>query len=369
VAPRSPARADDGWTYHGLRSVVLENADLRVLVLTDKGGDIASVVQKPTDLDFLWRSPVGVRDPNARSVRGGSADAAWLSTYEGGWQSLFPNGGWASSYGGLDLGLHDESAVLPWRATVLSSGDDCASIELTTQLVRTPLAARRRLTLHRDSPTLVVEETITNLAAAAFPLSYGQHIVFGPPFLSPACRIDLPGAVVRVHPEQLDETGMLQPDSRSTWPAVTCKDGSERDLRRVPGPDAGTADLLYLGDLADGWYAVTNTDLGVGLAVQFPADLYRYVWQWEVYGGNPGYPWWGRTYSLGLEPFTSATTRGLAAAIEDGSARWIEPGASIESTVRVTPYASRHGIQGVDESGAVTLRTGTDDDEDDHRHE
>lgn len=359
---RSPARADDGWIYRGLRTVILENADLRVMVLADKGGDIASLVHKPTDVDFLWRSPVGIRDPTIRSSWGGSADAAWLSTYEGGWQSLFPNGGWASTYGGLDFGLHDESAVLPWRVSVVDSGEECASVELTTELIRTPLSATRRLTLRRDSPTLVVEETITNLATHAFPISYGQHIVFGPPFLSPACRIDLPGATVHVHPEQLDESATLAPDSRSNWPSVTRSDRTERDLRLVPGSDAGSADLMYLGDLADGWYAVTNTDLGVGLAVQFPADLYRFVWQWEVFGGNPGFPWWGRTYSLGLEPFTSATTRGLATAVEDGSALWMEPGASVESTVRVTPYLSRHGVTAVDDSGVVTLRNDTDDD-------
>jgi hypothetical protein len=361
VAPRSPARADDGWSYRGLRTVILENAYLRVTVLADKGGDIASLVHKPTDIDFLWQSPTGIRDPGVQSSLGGSADAAWLSTYEGGWQSIFPNGGWASSYGGVDLGLHDESAVLPWHARVVDSGGDQATVELTAERVRTPLTAVRRLTLHRDSPTLVVEETITNSAAHAFPISYGQHIVFGPPFLSPACRIDLPGASVHVHPEPLDDSATLPPDARSTWPAVTRQDGSNRDLRLVPGPDAGTTDLMYLGDLADGWYAVTNTDLGVGLAVQFPADLYRYIWQWEVYGGNPGFPWWGRTYSLGLEPFTSATTQGLAHAIDDGSALWVEPGGSVQSTVRVTPYLSQHGVTAVDDSGVVTLRTENDD--------
>jgi hypothetical protein len=115
--------------------------------------------------------------------------------------------------------------------------------------------------------------------------------------------------------------------------------------------------MMYLEDLADGWYAVTNTDLGVGLAVQFPRDLYRYLWRWEVFGGNPGYPWWGRTYNLGLEPFTSATNRGLAQAIEDGSALWLEPNSSVESVVRVTPYLSNLGVTGVSPDGAVSLRT------------
>jgi hypothetical protein len=221
VATRGPARADADWAYRGLKTVIMENADLRVMLLADKGGDIASLVHKPTDTEFLWRSPVGIRDPKIAPSGGGSADAAWIDSYEGGWQSIFPNGGWSSSYDGLDLGLHDESSVLPWQATVVDAGPDVAVVELTAALVRTPLAAVRRLTLSADSPTLVVEETIRNLASSRFPISYGQHIVFGAPFLSEACRVDVPGATVHVHPEPMDDTMSLPVDARSTWPNVT----------------------------------------------------------------------------------------------------------------------------------------------------
>src|SRR5581483_7759651 len=96
-------------------------------------------------------------------------------------------------------------------------------------------------------PTLVVEETIRNLSPVPFPMSYGQHIVFGRPFLSPACRIDLPGASVHVDPEPVRPTSALERDARSTWPQVPRADGSIRDLRVVPGPDDGTVDQLYFG--------------------------------------------------------------------------------------------------------------------------
>jgi len=350
------ARADGDWTYRGLRTAVIENSDLRVVVLADKGGDVASLLHKPTDTEFLWQAPGGVRNPSRLAAPAASADLTWIDTYEGGWQSIFPNGGWSSSYGGLELGLHDESAVLPWDLRVVDPGPDRAVVELSIRLVRTPLAARRRLTLEVGSPTLRVEETIWNVGGVRFPLSYGQHIVFGPPFLSADCVIDMPGAKVRVDAEPVRATSSLEPDARSSWPAVRRVDGSERDLRRVPSPDAGTVDQLYLGDLADGWYAVTNTQRGVGLAVRFPADLYRYVWQWEVFGGHLDYPWWGTTYSLGLEPFTSATNRGLQAAVDDGSALWLDPGASVESELSLTPYLSTVGVSHVDESGSVSLR-------------
>src|SRR4051812_30361156 len=109
--PVTGARADDGWTYRGLRTVILENHHLRVMVLADKGGDIASLVHKPSDTKSLGRSPGWVRGPREHYPMSGQPDQLWLDPYEGGWQSISPNGGWASSYGGLDLPLHAESAV------------------------------------------------------------------------------------------------------------------------------------------------------------------------------------------------------------------------------------------------------------------
>ena len=75
-----------------------------------------------------------------------------------------------------------------------------------------------------------------------------------------------------------------------------------------------------------------------------------------MFGGGGGYPWWGRTYSLGLEPFTSPTTLGLAAAVDEGSALWLEPGECVRSRVLMTVFSGSRGVVGVDEDGAVSTR-------------
>ena len=46
----------------GYRAVVLENEKLRVTVIADKGADIYEFLYKPRDVDFMWRSWVGLRD-------------------------------------------------------------------------------------------------------------------------------------------------------------------------------------------------------------------------------------------------------------------------------------------------------------------
>ncbi len=56
-------RITDDLVYKGMRALFLENDLLRIGILLDKGADLFQFLHKPTDTDFLWRSPLGLRDP------------------------------------------------------------------------------------------------------------------------------------------------------------------------------------------------------------------------------------------------------------------------------------------------------------------
>ena len=47
----SDCRISDAWTYKGLKTVILENNLIQVIVLADKGADIYSFIDKETDTD------------------------------------------------------------------------------------------------------------------------------------------------------------------------------------------------------------------------------------------------------------------------------------------------------------------------------
>ena len=51
------------YTYKGMRIAYLENEQLRVGVLLDKGADIFEFTYKPRDIDFMWQSPLALRRP------------------------------------------------------------------------------------------------------------------------------------------------------------------------------------------------------------------------------------------------------------------------------------------------------------------
>jgi len=57
----------------------------------------------------MWKAPWGMKEPG----RGFDSDVdsltAWLEAYAGGWQVLFPNGGFANTYKGVELGYHGGS--------------------------------------------------------------------------------------------------------------------------------------------------------------------------------------------------------------------------------------------------------------------
>lgn len=49
---------------------------------------------------------------------------------------------------------------------------------------------------------------------------------------------------------------------------------------------------------------------------------------WGEFGAWKDYPWWGEAYVLGLEPFSSHPTNGLASAVDNGSALTLAGGES-----------------------------------------
>ena len=88
----SGCRISDSWTYRGLKAVIMENELLRVTVLADKGADIFEFVHKPSDTDFMWRTPWGVRDPSLFIPSSGWGEGVWHDMYEGGWQTIRADG-------------------------------------------------------------------------------------------------------------------------------------------------------------------------------------------------------------------------------------------------------------------------------------
>ena len=348
-------RISDSWTYRGLKTVVMENELIRIVILADKGADIYQFVYKKTDTDFLWRSPWGVRDPSKFIPTTGDGVGMWMDTYEGGWQTVLPGGGFPSTYGEADMGLHAEVNTLPWDCTIVEDSVDRVSVKFSVRTYRTPFVFEKLLTIEKSKPALFIKQTLINEGAEAVHCVWGEHIALGSPFLNDKCLIDLPGGKIINHPKQFHVNNKLEPGAVTDWPTTRLKDGTAHNLSRVPGKDFFSYDQSYITEMPVGWYGITNRDIGVGFGVAF-SDIYKYLWYWQSLGGGTGYPWYGRTYNIGLEPFTSYTNEGLGTAIDNGTALLVEAGQEVQSSVTAVAYESSKGIEGISQSGDINLK-------------
>ena len=241
----------------GYRRVALENEQIRVEILLDKGASIRSFLHKPTDTEFMWHSPLGLR-PAIETIGGD-----FLDGYEGGWQEIFPNGGPPSRHpSGVELPFHGEAATVPW---------DLAD--------RAGRAARRSCPARgRDRPNGAPAVEDADLAsgvgrprdrrADVEPVAVPGRADVGPPSgvrgAVPRClvSVDVPARRASTRRSSPMPGSRLEFGVDFDWPIAPVVGGGSVDLRQVPPAETGAAEWVCLSELSDGWYALTNTDRG-----------------------------------------------------------------------------------------------------------
>lgn len=348
-------RADLESGFYGLRAVTLENEKLRVVVLPDKGADIVAFQHKPSDTDFMWISPMGLRNPANSIPTGPKEDGFFLDFYEGAWQEILPSGGPNASYKGADWGLHGETATIPWDFRLLADSEKEIAVEFSVKLYRSPFKLTRVMRLEAGKPVLFMHERLENEGAEAMEYMWGHHPAVGEPWLDESCLVDCPASKIILNPGHYSDNQRFADDVTCAWPMAPAKDGTTVDLRFVPPRSLKTLDLGYLAELDAGWYGVTSTSKGTGFGMAWDKEIFPYVWYWQDFGGGFGYPWYGRTYNLALEPWTSWPGAGLNATIENGTARCLQAGESLETELVAVAYEGRSHVKNISRAGEVEL--------------
>jgi hypothetical protein len=337
----------------GWRVLVLENEVLRVELLPGKGSDIVSFLHKPTDTDPLWRSAAGLRPPPSSGRLAAGDAASYLDAYEGGWQECFPNGGAAVTYRGAQIPFHGELWAADWDVLVVEDEPGRVAVLLSTETARTPFRVEKRLTLEAGRSVLQIDEAVTNLSPEPVAFMWGHHPAFGPPFLDESCRIDVPATTGTTSRGVPLSSSRLAFGERFDWPLASLAEGGTLDLSRVPPSEADHDEWVCLSGFAEGWYGITSGRRRVGFGLRWDAAVFPYLWYWQVWGGDRGYPWWGRHYNCALEPWTSWPDAGLNEAIANGSARTLQGGERLETRLLAVAYDGRDGISGIGEDGTV----------------
>jgi hypothetical protein len=322
---------------YGLDLVVLENEFVRVGVLAGRGCDVVEFNYKPRDMDFV---PLRSRAmaPSAVSVASVAVQhqVSFLEMYSGGWQEVFPNGGAPSEYAGASFGQHDEVANLPWDYVIEEDRPSRIAVRFVVRTRRMPFRLERRMRLDRGATGVAIESTITNESDRDLPVMWGHHIALGAPFLDDSCRIVLPGQpAVIPHDTAIHPNGrMIHNTERFAWPYASDANGDPVDLSRMPARGV-PSDIAYVTGLPAGTYQAWSERSELGLRVRWHADVMPYLWLWQEPASTPGYPWWSSDYLIGLEPFTSYPTNGLAEAVANGSALTVAGATTVQSHTQI----------------------------------
>lgn len=320
-----------------LQTVVMENEKLRLTIILDKGADIVELLYKPKDIDFMWHSPVELHNPAKYIPTTGSSLCNFLDHNEGGWQEILPNGGPECTYKGAILGMHGEISNIPWSYEIQNDCPEEISIKFLVQTVRSPFRLDKTITLRTGEPVIYFNEKLSNLAQEEMHLMWGHHPTIGEPFLNEHCEIRTSAMKVFTYGDSFDfETQRLAINSEFDWPLAIDRNGHEVDLSLIPSKEAKTADMLFLKTFEkEAFYEVYNKDLKVGFGMRWDKRIFPYVWMWQVCGGSYGYPWYGRTYNMALEPWTSYPGAGLEEAIKNETAMLIGTNDKVYSKMEV----------------------------------
>ena len=312
-------------TVSGWRSVVLENDEVRVVVLPDKGAEIHQIVDLRSGTPVLFEAPWGLRPPGAPPLPGSGNDP-FMWNYAGGWQELFPSVNDECTYRGRRIPFHGEVASLPWEHEVLHAGGGEARVRFSNRAPGSPFLLERVLLLVEGEATLFVDEEVRNESAEDAHFVWGQHCVVGPPFLEPGCRLEIPARTIVTSTVLFEpETARLEPGRREPWPLAPLRAGGTVDLRDIPGPETGSHDDLYVTDLEAGWLEVTNPGRELTFRLEWEHELFGWIVLWQPYGGAVAEPLAG-SYALGIEPWSSMLD--LERAVAAGTAVELAAGAS-----------------------------------------
>lgn len=323
--------------FKGFKTLFLENEKIRVGILVEKGTDIFEFLYKPNDVDFMWRSYIGIKEKDFLPVIY-NKNGNFLDLYHGGWQELFPNAGDAVEYKGAYLPQHGEVHSIPWSYNVIKNEPEEIIIKLFTRTNLTYFYIEKIITIKSMISALFIYETIINESREEMDFMWGHHPAFGPPFLSEDCVIDMPKCKILTDEVNLSPTtGRLAIGKRTDWPFTIGRNGQKIDLSKIPSVDANSHDRAYIYDLEEGWYALTNTKLRTGFGLAFDKNIFKYLWFWQVYGGAVGYPWYQKTYNIAIEP-NSSYPPNLIDCINKRTSLKLLPGESIKSAITAVAF-------------------------------
>lgn len=298
-----PCTITDDPKLNGMQVIVLENNLIKISILAGRGSDIFEFVYKPLGIDLMLKLDKDIYNPNQVFSQIRSTENQFEDYYYGGWQEILPNSA-PINYRGAQLGQHGEVSLIPWSYKIQNDSSEEVSVCLWTRPLRYPILIEKTLTIKRGEAQLFIDERLTNESGTPLHLMWGHHIAFSLPFLSEGATIDT-SATQFLAEEGMPDHRMFLPGQSQSWPMVQSIDGNFIDARKLlPASAQPFCDLAYLSNFHKKAYYTLQTDK-MSFTVEWDKQIFKSLWYWQERYATQDAPWWGKTYAVALEPWTS----------------------------------------------------------------
>lgn len=277
---------------HGLKAIEVKNGPLRFVSMADKALDVCEFEYRGENLTFLSKPGLNGRnqfDTNGqealRSIMGGLFFTCGFENICG--PHTTPEG---SPYPAGDYPMHGRIRTTPAehvRSDAHWDGDDyvleVAGEMREAELFGENMVLRRRISSRYGTPSITVEDEVTNESFRDEPLMWMYHCNFGWPLLAEGAQVVIPSR--KATPR--DET--------------TAADTTAWD--EIGAPEANKPESVWIHELAAdasgrSFAAIVNRALGLGVVLDFSAKDFPHFMEWKSMGAGD--------YVVGLEPSNSS---------------------------------------------------------------
>ncbi len=197
---------------------------------------------------------------------------------------------------------HGEAPSLKWGSQSISNGSRPA-LTYGALLPGAQIQFTRELSADRRHPVIYCEETAVNLSTFDRPISWNEHVTFGPPFVEPKVTVfDMPATHAKACPPSYSSRPLIKPNVEFKWPRAPAIGGGSIDLRTIPEDrfEHYTAQLLD-PKLKIGFTSACNPKLGLGIVYAFRRADFPWVGSWIERFQQSHAPWRSKTFCRGME--------------------------------------------------------------------
>ncbi len=300
-------------------------ADWGSVSVLEGGGHICELnLNACPGVNPLWRPPWATIDPfkytaNHARKYGPPPDGQLLSGIAGHSLSFDHFGPPSPEETAAGLTTHGEAPALKWGVQKLAQPPK-PRLQYGLTLPEARIGFSRTLTLDHVNPVIYCEEEAVNLSSYDRPISWNEHVTFGPPFLEAETTwFEMPATRAKVCPASYSPRFSLRPDAEFTWPNAPTEDGKRANLRTTPAQRFGhyTAQLLN-PELEIGFVAACNPRLKLLVVYAFRRVDFPWVGNWEERYNRAQAPWRAKTFCRGMEFSTTPFSIPRRETIEQG---------------------------------------------------